>query len=160
MLKTPNVVKMPAIKLPPSHSCVLPLIECRWETMCSDAFPTRSSSCLLYHVIVFRSNAPQSVCCCSNRTVERIEFSSNFQACQLALLEFFVWRRTEMTAERARWWGKWTDRKKTPGTCHPPLPDPASTPIMATMRGGNLIIVNTTLQVCEMRNAAQWSNPS
>ena len=104
------------------------------------------------HTLVFHSMLQSA--CCHNRTFDRIDFSS-LPAC--ALRYSLKLRRTEMTAEHARWWAENRPRKEH-RTCLPPLPDPASTPPIAKTRMGNLMIMNTTLQAYEMRNATRCSN--
>jgi hypothetical protein len=109
--------KCPAITFPPSHSCALPLIECQYERQCVRT-PPPALSVAYYAMYLYSANAPAE-CVLLQQSYSRPH--RIFKPASLRFSEFFVWRRTEMTAERAP---DYEENEQTailtPGTCHPP----------------------------------------
>jgi len=146
---TPNLVTMLSkIQTAENHDYVY---HCTAQALI-DAENVRTPFPPLFHVLCFVSySMPRVQQQQSYRRAHRL-----LQAYQLAPWRFCKVRQTQMTVEHARQWRERRSHNNTM-TCHPPLPVLASTPAIATTRMGNLMIVNTTLQVCEVWNATRCS---
>lgn len=116
-------------------------------------------ACLAMYLFPFHP-CPEAAATCCHRTIDHQGFWTSMPACASDISS-----KSDAQNGRDRKSGTpyLTKRRKRKSqfntqTCHPPFVRPTSTPPIAATHRGNLMIMNTTLQVVETRNATLCRN--